>query len=243
MSHPISTFDALRESYEKFWRNDQLAAGTREELAYYDWVLNLLQVKPATRVLDIACGGGHCMDRAHAKQTRALGIDIAFAALQRAQANYHLSELAQASAETLPFADATFDYVTCLGSLEHFLAPGQAIGEMKRVLKPGGLVCIVLPNMWSFLDVIRGWRHGLSLTHSQDLERFYSLQEAKDTLTAGGLTIERIEGYNKPSSGPSGSELRKLGFLNYLYHSTYHFWRRFIPLTASYSFVFICSIR
>jgi ubiquinone/menaquinone biosynthesis C-methylase UbiE len=54
-------------------------------------------------------------------------------------------------AETLPFPAATFDNVFSLGALNHVNAPGQALREMARVVKPGGLVVVAdempdLPN-------------------------------------------------------------------------------------------------
>ncbi|MCL4487018.1 MAG: class I SAM-dependent methyltransferase [Chloroflexi bacterium] len=241
MNRSVSSLNSLRKAYERFWENEELAKGTREEMAYYRWMLDLLGVGSTTKLLDIACGGGHCLNEARAKKANGFGIDIAYAALQRSLVAYELRDLVQASSEDLPFPNDSFDVVTCLGSLEHFFDPSRAIHEICRVVGSTGRVGIVLPNQWSFVDVVRGWRHGLGITHSQDLERFYALKEAKALLANNGLVIHRTLKYNKPTSGPTGAKFRKLGPLNLLYHSTYPMWRRWIPLTASYSFVFICT--
>jgi len=50
--------------------------------------------------------------------------------------------LVQQTAVPLPFADATFDAVTCLESLEFFPSSEAALQEMVRVLKPGGILFV-----------------------------------------------------------------------------------------------------
>jgi SAM-dependent methyltransferase len=51
-----------------------------------------------------------------------------------------------AVAETLPFADASFDLVTCQTVLIHTPDPGAAVDEMIRVTRPGGLILAAEPN-------------------------------------------------------------------------------------------------
>lgn len=50
--------------------------------------------------------------------------------------------------EDLPFADASFDHVLSIVVLEHTPRPGRAVEEFRRVLKPGGMVHLVVPHMW-----------------------------------------------------------------------------------------------
>ncbi|MBU6407886.1 MAG: methyltransferase domain-containing protein [Alphaproteobacteria bacterium] len=45
----------------------------------------------------------------------------------------------------IPFPDATFDYVLCTEVLEHVENPGELIAEMRRVLRPGGLIVATVP--------------------------------------------------------------------------------------------------
>jgi SAM-dependent methyltransferase len=56
-----------------------------------------------------------------------------------------------ASADTLPFADASFDAVLCLETIEHLPKPKPAAREMMRVLKGGGLVMITTPARFRWL--------------------------------------------------------------------------------------------
>lgn len=60
------------------------------------------------------------------------------------------------SALDLPFPEARFDVVVSHQMLEHVLVPERALLEMVRVLKPGGLLCVVSPNLLSPLASLRG---------------------------------------------------------------------------------------
>ena len=62
-------------------------------------------------------------------------------------------------AEHLPFADASFDSVAAVFSLNHCLSPQDALRQMLRVMKPGGVLLLVLE------DVEPGWRDALSGTY------------------------------------------------------------------------------
>lgn len=74
--------------------------------------------------------------------------------------------------ENLPWPDNYFDYVTSLGSLEHYLHPEIGIREIKRVLKTDGLSCIMLPNRFSLKDIFRVMiRGGLGIGEQDFVER------------------------------------------------------------------------
>jgi ubiquinone/menaquinone biosynthesis C-methylase UbiE len=93
-------------------------------------------------VLDIGCGmGGKTVAYAEAG-ARAVGADIStehVAASVRYAASKGLEVLfVTADAESLPFADATFDLVVANDSLEHFRDPANAFGELSRVLRRKG---------------------------------------------------------------------------------------------------------
>jgi SAM-dependent methyltransferase len=59
----------------------------------------------------------------------------------------------------LPLADNSFDCVFCTGVLEHVRDPWQVVREIKRVLKPGGIIHLDAPFMQAFhLDPVDYWR-------------------------------------------------------------------------------------
>ena len=57
----------------------------------------------------------------------------------------------------LPFADATFDAVTCCVSIDYLTRPVEVLREVARVLRPGGVVVITFSNRCFPTKAIRGW--------------------------------------------------------------------------------------
>jgi ubiquinone/menaquinone biosynthesis C-methylase UbiE len=109
------------------------------------WIFALLEPRPTDRVLEVGCGAGHLLARLPAG--RAVGMDLADSLLRRTRARLdRRAALAQGDAGSLPFASASFDRVYCSEVLEHVVDPGAAVAEIRRVLKPGGVAVLSVPN-------------------------------------------------------------------------------------------------
>lgn len=98
---------------------------------------------PEGKLLDIGTGTGVFLSLASTRYN-ATGIELGKAAREFAQAQ-GLNVL-EASIDQLPFSDQTFDVVTLIDVLEHLSDPFRAIQEIERVLKPGGVLYIKVPN-------------------------------------------------------------------------------------------------
>jgi SAM-dependent methyltransferase len=97
-------------------------------------------------VLDIACGTGAWLGELAMRGAQPAGIDISSRAIEHCRQRLARAEIVEGIAEDLPFEDARFDLVTCLGSLEHFLDQPKALQEMRRVARPGATVLVLVPN-------------------------------------------------------------------------------------------------
>src|SRR5271169_5109867 len=101
-------------------------------------------VRAGQRVLDVACGTGVVSVTAARLGASVTGLDLTPELLERAGENAHIARVEidwhEGDVEKLPFADAAFDVV--LSEFGHIFAPRPdvAIGEMLRVLKPGGTI-------------------------------------------------------------------------------------------------------
>ncbi|MBI4032682.1 class I SAM-dependent methyltransferase [Candidatus Berkelbacteria bacterium] len=106
-------------------------------------------LKPGV-VLEVGTGDGRLMR--HIPRTSTYwGFDVFIredvARMANAQGNCHLFV---ASATKLPLPDRSVDYLISTEVLEHVTGPTQAIREMARVTKPGGLAFITIPNNYCY---------------------------------------------------------------------------------------------
>jgi SAM-dependent methyltransferase len=101
-------------------------------------------------ILDAGCGTGAILQRLGNVQ-RNVGVDLAAEALEFCRAR-GLTNVQQADVSALPFADESFDAVISASVLYHHWVSNvpAAVREMRRVLKPGGLLLVNLPA-FSFL--------------------------------------------------------------------------------------------
>jgi SAM-dependent methyltransferase len=97
--------------------------------------------------LDVGCAYGFYVERLAAAGFDAHGVDVSDYAIRRARAR-GVQNVAVASADALPFPDASFDYVTCIDVIEHVPADqGAAVAaEIHRVLRPSGIAFLATPN-------------------------------------------------------------------------------------------------
>lgn len=106
---------------------------------YMQVVFDLITVKKEKqKILDIPAGNGLL-----AEKLRSSGHDVVAADINREKPDFVYADMS----EQLPFANNTFDTVTCLEGLEHLIQPSSLVSELCRVCKPGGRIIISLPNI------------------------------------------------------------------------------------------------
>jgi ubiquinone/menaquinone biosynthesis C-methylase UbiE len=232
------TFLSAQEISAAYDRLFETRGALRDSDIFYRWVLNQLAPHPGQRLLDVACGEGILLKFARAHGLHPIGIDLSPKGAQLAQAFVEEKIISIANGEALPFADGSFDLVTNLGSLEHFLQPIKGVQEICRVMDPGGLAAIFLPNSYYLVDIV--WhvmRTGYSVSHRQPLENFATFREWWDFLESGGLRVIKAIKYNYifPRSTNDWQWFRQhpRKLLNLLAAP-------FIPFNLSNHFLYIC---
>lgn len=180
----IHTPDDEIKAYDSLYTN----VGIRHLDSLYLWVLSLLNARPGQRLLDVSSGEGTLSYWALQQGVRAYGIDVSIVALKRGIHDYRCASVGVANAEYLPFADDTFDFVTNIGSVEHYFEPATAIHEMSRVLAANGIACILLPNTFSFFgNLVHVWRTGDVFDDGQPLQRYNTRTGWHNLLIQNGL--------------------------------------------------------
>jgi SAM-dependent methyltransferase len=93
------------------------------------------------RVLDVGCGQRPYEALVPAREYVGVDIDSELTRrLARADVFY--------DGKVLPFADASFDAVLCSQVLEHVFTPAEFLTEIRRVLRPGGVLLLATPFVW-----------------------------------------------------------------------------------------------
>jgi ubiquinone/menaquinone biosynthesis C-methylase UbiE len=126
------------------WFRRELSA---QERAMLEQLVQLAQIGPDDRVLDVACGTGLVSFVCAPCAREVVGVDISPGMLAKARALRHAREVHNVhfvlgEAEHLPFKDSEFDVVVCRLAVHHFPQPEREIREMARVLKVGGRLVI-----------------------------------------------------------------------------------------------------
>ena len=112
-------------------------------LPVYRAVFDHVGLEAGAKYLDVGCGAGLAAQTAAERGAVVSGVDAAEKLLEIARArvmdgDFHTGEL-----EQLPFVDGTFDVVTGFNSFQYAARPGVALGEAKRVTRPGGTVVVM----------------------------------------------------------------------------------------------------
>ncbi|MHB0769905.1 class I SAM-dependent methyltransferase [Bradyrhizobium sp. 192] len=102
-------------------------------------------------MLDVGCGVGSLHPLLHGIVGRLSGIDVSSASLAQARAANSGVDYREFDGRTFPFEDASFDLVTAICVMHH-IVPAEwthFITEMRRVVRPGGLVCVIEHNPYN----------------------------------------------------------------------------------------------
>jgi SAM-dependent methyltransferase len=133
------------------------------------------------RALDLGCGTGLNLDHL-ARYARPTGTDFSEEALAFCRERGHTS-LAKADAAELPFPDGFFDIITALDVIEHLDDDHAGLTELKRVLRPGGLLIVSVPAykvLWTYWDDILGHR------------RRYTTGMMRKAMEKAGLRVRKV---------------------------------------------------
>ncbi len=165
-------------------------------------LLEIGEWQPTQHALDVATGGGHTALAVAPHVAHITVSDLTPRMLE--QARSYLSsqgvtnaDYEVADAEQLPFADASFDRVTCRIAPHHFPNVAQAVKEIARVLKPQGLFLLIDsispsdPKLDTFLNTVEKRRDS---SHG----RSWTLEEWHHFFTEANLQVEYEEIFRRP---------------------------------------------
>lgn len=180
-------------------------------MKYFD---TIAQGWSGQKVLDLGCGGGFMSEALAERQADVIGVDPSEAAIQEAQSHAHRQGLQidykVGTGEQIPLEDSSVNAVICVDVLEHVQDLDAVLGEVRRVLKPGGV--------FYFDTINRTWLATVVLIYfgetilrllppgTHDPQKFITPEELKTLLSERNFTMGPLVGL-----GPCGLN-RRLDF-------------------------------
>lgn len=140
-------FDNMRKPKGKLG-NIQLKSMNKEHTPVSLWGLKHLDIQSDDIILDIGCGGGININRMAGKAKKVYGVDYSIESVNLSREvnqeyiNQGKVEVLEGNVQSLPFDDDSFDVVTAFETIYFWPGIEKCFGEVKRVLKPGGIFLI-----------------------------------------------------------------------------------------------------
>jgi demethylmenaquinone methyltransferase/2-methoxy-6-polyprenyl-1,4-benzoquinol methylase len=133
----LELFAPLGPTYDRYGRLLSLGQDPR----WRRFLVSRIEAGPGDRVLDVATGTGLvAAELIRQKGCKVVGLDQSPDMLAVARGRLPDAELVEASAESLPFADASFDALTFTYLLRYVDEPAETLAELARVVRPGGTI-------------------------------------------------------------------------------------------------------
>jgi SAM-dependent methyltransferase len=159
-----------------------------------------LGVRPGDRLLDMGAGGGRHAFEAYRRGADVIAFDQDAEELAKVREWFGAmrdagevpegaeADVKEGDALALPFGDGEFDRIIAAEVLEHIPADIQAIGELVRVLRPGGTMAVSVPR-W-FPEVVN-WKLSEEYHNNPGGHiRIYTEEELRDKVTKAGLVFD-----------------------------------------------------
>lgn len=188
--------------------DDWAAAGRGDKMEHghgdvVEQVVERLDIRPGFQILDLGCGTGwatRLLAKTHAG-VQAIGVDASKSMIAKAEELHSYTIRARYEVghfEALDFPDAKFDLVFSMEAIYYAPDLEKALGEIHRVLKPGGKAHIVM-DLWTGRPGTSGWSAGVGLSM-----RSHTADEWVDLFTAAGFTnveAEAVVDRREPDEG------------------------------------------
>lgn len=144
-------------------------------------------------LLDAGCGTGWFSLRANQRGARVTSLDVGFNLLEQVARKCE-SRRVVGDITRLGFADGSFDVVVSSEVIEHVPQPREAVRELARVLKPGGVLALTTPNrVWHFAIT---FANRIGARPYQGYENWVGYRELGDWFREEGLLVEQQFGFH-----------------------------------------------
>lgn len=156
----IADFGSLKARQKATWESGDFGRVAKSNVPAAEEFMSRLDLRPGLRVLDVACGTGNLAMIAARVGCISAGVDIASNLIAQARgraARETLSiDFVEGDAESLPYAEDTFDLVVSMFGAMFAPRPEVVLKEMCRVTKPGGMIAMANWTQEGFIGEMFG---------------------------------------------------------------------------------------
>ena len=157
-------------------------------------------------VLEMGCATGETCYVVSQTGARVAGCDLSAEAIRLARSRYPRLDFRVGSAEEIPFPDHSFDVILAFELIEHLSSPTKFISQVRRLIKPGGILVLTTPNADCGKRV--GWHRWTGFLTSFEHLYFFSPRSLNRILSQQGLSI--LCSYSRGSGRVRPSSVRRL---------------------------------
>lgn len=197
---------SLHKIYDRKYYKNSAFKGDKSALYGYDEYLKEKDLIVATfkkrleqiekfskpgKLLDIGCAFGFFLELAKKHKWLAQGIEISQAGYNYAKNNLKLN-VTNKPLEEANFKSSSFDVVTIFDVIEHIPNPQKTVKEIRRILKPNGLIVVTTPDIGSLAAKILG-KNWEEVKRVREHIYFFSRNTLRKMLEANGFKILRTE--------------------------------------------------
>lgn len=144
--HRVLKYRTLDATSKKYWDGVWREEGSHSWRTYPRLFSKILDgIESGSKILDVGCGPGILLNRLRTeRRCECYGLDISSTAM-KCLWQMGISGVVACLPE-IPFKKSVFDTVIATEVIEHLTDPSQALNEMKRVVRTGGLLICSVPN-------------------------------------------------------------------------------------------------
>jgi len=178
----VEYFDKIAPRYDEWYKTK---VGRYVDKTEKRLVFSMIKTKSG-KALDLGCGTGNYTLELYKRGFEVVGVDVSEEMLKIARKKLPNVKFIRADAYSLPFEDNTFDLVLSITMFEFIHKPEKALGEIYRVLKPGGEAIIGTMNgrsLWFLFKRLKS----LFVETAYRYARFYTPRELERLMKEAGF--------------------------------------------------------